>query len=59
MLTHWRERCLYVEVSHPGNPQTPRGLVDPGGLDASSIEVWTHWADAQILRLLDRLKTKP
>jgi AbiV family abortive infection protein len=56
VLTRWRERCLYVEVSHPGNPLTPRGLVDPGGLDAEGLTPFTQWIDQQIPRFIERLK---
>ncbi len=56
VLTHWRERCLYVEVSHPGNPLTPRGLVDPGGLDADGLAPFPRWIDQESRRLIGRLK---
>ena len=56
VLKHWRERCLYVEVSHQGNPLTPRGLIDPGGLNAESIATFTQWTDQQIPLFIARLE---
>jgi AbiV family abortive infection protein len=52
LLTHWRERCLYVEASHPGDPLTPRGLVDPGGLNAGTIASFSLWVDERILQFI-------
>jgi len=56
VLTYWRERCLYVEVSQRGDPLTPRGLVNPGGLDDASIAIFMRWTDEQIPRFIARLQ---
>jgi AbiV family abortive infection protein len=39
-LIEMRERTLYVEVHHDGRTLTPRGLVDPGGLNPEFIRSW-------------------
>jgi AbiV family abortive infection protein len=36
-LLELRERCLYVEAKADGDPLTPQGLVDPGGLSIDSL----------------------
>jgi len=54
-LLDLRERCLYVEVKADGEPLTPRGLVDPGGLDANFILGWSRWIKSEGRATLERL----
>lgn len=39
-MVEFRERSLYVEGGHSGQPLTPKGLVDPGGLNREIILAW-------------------
>jgi hypothetical protein len=39
-LRTWRERTVHVDVSEAGDPWTPMGLVDPGGLTAEAVAVF-------------------
>ena len=49
ILRTWRERTVYVDVSEAGDPWTPMGLVDPGGLTVEGVAVF----EGPIARILD------
>lgn len=51
-----RERCLYADVSPAGDPLTPRGIVDPGGLDRDMMLGFSKWVEDAIGRTLEELK---
>jgi hypothetical protein len=54
-LLSLRERCLYVEVKADGDPLTPHGLVDPGGLKADFLLGWSRWIKSEGRATLERL----
>jgi len=54
-LLDLRERCLYVDVKADGDPQTPKGLVDPGGLTGDFIRGWNRWIQEEGRNTLERL----
>jgi AbiV family abortive infection protein len=49
ILRTWRERTVYVDVSETGDPWTPMGLVDPGGLTVEGVAVF----EGPIARILE------
>ena len=50
-----RERTLYVEASEAGDPLTPRGLIDPGELEAGKVLGWRLWVWEQCRVTLSEL----
>jgi hypothetical protein len=61
-LATLRERCLYAAVKANGDPLTPRGLVDPGGLDSRVLLGWAAWigdAGKRTTQELDAARPSP
>ena len=54
-LRDLRERSLYVEVKQDGDPLTPRGLVEPGGLRRDFLQGLSRWISGECLATLQRL----
>jgi hypothetical protein len=54
-LLELRERCLYVEVKADGDPLTPQGLVDPGGLSIDWLLKWDGLIRRDALVIAKRL----
>jgi AbiV family abortive infection protein len=55
-LRTWRERTVYVDVSATGDPWTPMGLADPGGLSAEKVAGFQGSITRILGEELERLK---
>jgi AbiV family abortive infection protein len=55
-LRTWRERTVYVDVSEAGDPWTPMGLAEPGGLSAHGIAGFQESITRILGEQLERLK---
>jgi hypothetical protein len=59
-LTTLRERCLYADVKENGDPLTPRGLIDPGGLEGAVLLGWAAWIRDEGVKTVGELEaTRP
>lgn len=47
-LVDLREKSLFVDIGPTGDPLTPRGLLDPGGLDRDALLRWGALVQAPI-----------
>ncbi|MCI0636758.1 MAG: AbiV family abortive infection protein [Actinobacteria bacterium] len=55
-LRTWRERTVYVDVSEAGDPWTPMGLANPGGLSAEKVAGFQGPITRILGEQLERLK---
>jgi len=58
-LLQLREKSLYVDVGPTGDPLTPRGLMDPGGLDRAALLRWGALVQAQIKQAMEEMPPDP
>lgn len=53
-----RERFIYVDVKDDGDPLTPSGLVDPGGLTADFVLGFAAWVRQASLETLKEVAAR-